>query len=130
MKKIAYITLGILIFASYQFQAQVQIDTVYIGGKANTSTSFVEVRYYYFPNLQAYFDTKKGMYHYRKNGNWVTSEKIDMNSHGYCLNNGLYEMIKDYLGDDPISQFEAHKIKYPANYSSKRKRTPIVITYK
>lgn len=130
MKKITYIVLGILIFSSYQFQAQVQIDTIYINSKSNTSSSFVEVRYYYFPNLQAYFDTKKGMYLYIKNGNWVTSENIDMNSRGYCLNNGFYEMIKDYLGDDPITQFESHKIKYPANYSSKPKRTPIVITYK
>lgn len=123
MKKITYFALGILIFSAHYTQAQVQLDAVNVGNKANT-TSYIDVRYYYFPNLQAYFDTKKGLYIYRENKNWITSENIDMNSRGYSLNNGAYEMIKDYLGDNPISQFEAHKQKYPANYSSKR-RPPV-----
>ena len=31
-----------------------------------------QLRYYYFPNLEAYFDTKKSIYYYKEKGEWIT----------------------------------------------------------
>ncbi|WP_133242631.1 hypothetical protein [Flavobacterium psychrotolerans] len=86
------------------------------------------VRFFYFPNLQAYFDTKKGFYIYNENGTWLTSERMPANYRGYSRNNGLYVPIKGYFGEKPYSLLDQHKLKYPANYSSRRQLKPMAST--
>ena len=34
------------------------------------------LRYYYFPNLEAYYDTQKNVYHFTESGQWVTANEI------------------------------------------------------
>jgi hypothetical protein len=125
MKTTTLIVLGMMLFSTQFSTAQAKIDTLYIRNANVDPSAFVEIRYYYFPNLQAYFDTKRALYIYKQNGSWVTSETIDFNARGYCLKNGMHVMIKGYLGDKPYILLEQHKIMYPANYSSKP--TAIVI---
>ena len=83
------------------------------------TSSFVEVRYYYYPNMEAYFDTQRALYIVKQNGVWTTSETIDLTTKGYCVRNGAYEMIKDYSGDEPQALLTVHKLKFPANFSSR-----------
>jgi hypothetical protein len=71
------------------------------------------MRYYYFPNLEAYFDTQKRIYYYKENGDWTTGEEIPNGYRGYSLYNKIYVYITDY-DDDNICQFVAkHKKKFP-----------------
>jgi hypothetical protein len=76
---------------------------------------------YYYPNLQAYFDTKIAMYIYRKDGAWVKSETLDPTTRGYSIKNGAYVMLKGFTEDEPYQYFEQHKAQYPADYSSRPK---------
>lgn len=72
-----------------------------------------KLRYYYFPNLEAYFDTEKRIYYFKEEDDWVTAEEIPDGYRGYSLYNGVYVLILDY-DDDLITQFIAiHKKKYP-----------------
>ncbi|PWA07448.1 hypothetical protein [Flavobacterium psychrotolerans] len=96
--------------------------------KKTDPSNYTEVRYYYFPNLQAYFDTKAGLYIYQEDGAWVTSESIAPNYRGYSINNGTYVMLKGYTGDEPYLLLNEHKLKYPANYSSKRQPPKTKVT--
>jgi hypothetical protein len=122
MKKITYLILGIMLFSFNYSQAQVQLDTIYIRSKKIAPAStFVEVRYYYYPNLEAYFDTKIALYIYKEHGEWVKSETINASFRGYSLKNGQYVMLKGFTEDNPYTQIEEHKIKYPADYSSRPK---------
>lgn len=83
---------------------------------------YVEVRYYYYPNLEIYFDTKVAMYLHEENGQWVESEAMPpVTNRGYSLKNGQYVMLTDYTGDEPYTMLEAHKQQYPADFSTKRK---------
>lgn len=71
------------------------------------------LRYYYFPNIEAYFDTKKRIYYYKEDSEWVSAEEIPDGYRGYSLYNGVYVYITDY-DDDLITQFiQIHKKKYP-----------------
>ena len=124
MKTITYLILGLtfLSFNLSEAQAQVQsvqMDTIFIRKKP--APAFVEVRYYYYPNLQAYFDTKIAMYFTKKDGQWVKSETIDTTTRGYSLKNNFYVMLKGFTADEPWTSFEDHKSKYPADYSSRPK---------
>ena len=122
MKTITFITMGMLIFSSQFAQSQIKLDTTNECLKATGLNNIVELRYYYYPNLQTYYDTQKGLYISCEKGNWVTSEFLDLNSHGYCIKNGNYKMINGYTGDEPYTLLKDHKLQYPADYSSKPTR--------
>jgi hypothetical protein len=120
MKTTLLIVLGILFFPAQIANAQDQADTTAdIQIEKNAASSYVDVRYYYYPNMQAYFDAKRALYIIQQNGVWTTSETIDFTSRGYCVRNSAYEMLKDYTGDEPQQFLAVHKLKYPANFSSR-----------
>jgi len=122
MKTITTLILGMLLFSFNYTNAQVELDAVNVSGKSESGYQFEEVRYYYYPNLQAYFDTKVAMYLYVENGEWVESEVLEPKNRGYSLKNGQYVMIKNYAGDEPYTLLNEHKKQYPADYSSRPKK--------
>lgn len=74
-----------------------------------------ELRYYYFPNLEAYFDLKEKVYLYKEQGEWVEAEELPKNYGGYSLYNKVKVNITDYDGDEPYLMIDIHKKKYPYN---------------
>lgn len=118
MKTITKMIMGMLLFSFNFGQAQIELNTVDV----SNNYKYEDVRYYYYPNLQAYFDTKVGMYLYQENGEWIESEELAPTFRGYSLKNGQYVMIKDYTGDEPYTLLAQHKAQYPADYSSRPKR--------
>ncbi|HEY0092542.1 MAG TPA: hypothetical protein VGB43_08660 [Flavobacterium sp.] len=78
-----------------------------------------ELRYYYFPNIEAFFDTKKRVYHFMEQGVWTTAEEIPSGYRGYSIYNKASVFITDYDGDDPIQFIAAYKKKYPHNLRGK-----------
>lgn len=80
-----------------------------------------DVRYFYYPNLQAYFDRQTATYIYTRNGKeWLESDSLPNGLRGYSSANGTRVAIPDYDGDTPYERLEEHTKKYPANYSTKR----------
>jgi hypothetical protein len=116
----------IVFFLSESSYSQVDLDTVFVT-KKRENAAFMMIRYYYYPNLQAYFDTETTLYIYKSNGEWITSERIPANFRGYSLKNSNYVMIKGYLGDEPYTLLEKHKKDFPADFSSKRRPKDIEV---
>jgi len=127
MKKITYLILGLMIFSFNFSEAQVQLDTIFIRANKVKPSGNVPVRYYYYPNLEAYFDSKVAMYIFKnkETGEWTKSETIDATTRGYSLKNGFYVMLEGFTGDDPYNYIEEHKKKYPADYSSRPRPRPV-----
>ena len=73
------------------------------------------IRYYYYPNLQAYFDNLEMVYHYKENGEWKTAPELPQNYGGCSLYNKARVIIDDYDGDRPYEYLSVHKKKYPYN---------------
>lgn len=122
MKKITLLAVGIFFFITQNTTAQINMNDATGTIKKTGINNFVPIRYYYYPNLQTYYDTKNGLYISLQNGNWITSEKLDLTTRGYCIKNGAHENIKDYDGDEPYTLLCEHKLQYPADYSSRPKR--------
>lgn len=80
----------------------------------------LDVRYYYYPNLQAYFDTETSFYFFYKNGNWLKEQQIPSGYRGYSMLNKRKVAIADYNGESPYLLINEHKKLFPANYSAKR----------
>ncbi|MBF6640826.1 hypothetical protein IVB69_04995 [Flavobacterium sp. J49] len=73
------------------------------------------IRYYYFPNLQAYFDNLEMVYYYKENGVWKTAPELPKNYGGYSLYNKARVTITDYDDDQPYNLLQIHKKLYPYN---------------
>jgi hypothetical protein len=71
------------------------------------------LRYYYFPNLEAYYDTQKNIYTYMDAGQWITADEIPAGYRGYSLYNKVNVVITDFDDDDPTQFLYKHKKKYP-----------------
>ena len=87
----------------------------------NTATNCI-LRYYYYPNLEAYFDTSKKLFYFKVQGEWQTAEEIPNGYRGYSTCNKYNIFITDY-DDDHICQFiDKHKKKYPYITNEKLKK--------
>lgn len=113
MKTIKLLVLfGVLLFSSNLFSQDVATN---IEKKMPTALSKGTSRYYYFPNLQAYFDNVNMVYYYKVNNEWQTAEELPENYGGYSLYNKAYVIIKDYDGENPQQFLNVHKKLYPYN---------------
>jgi hypothetical protein len=102
-----------MLFTYYLSSAQSSngdVSLLPIDSKTNTN-----VRYYYYPNLEAYFDNIELVYHYKVNGQWEKAENLPANYGGYSLFNKVRVNITDYDGDEPYQLIKIHKKKYPYN---------------
>lgn len=112
MEKLRYITALILLLGMQHTFGQVKSKTKDAASLFNKATNCV-LRYYYYPNIEAYFDTQKKIYYYKENGEWQTAEEIPDGYRGYSMYNKYSVFVTDY-DDDNITQFVTiHKKRYP-----------------
>ena len=116
MKSIKTILLSALIFVCHHSRAQSDAAAFLNDKKA-------EIRYYYFPNLEAYFDLQEKVYLYKEEGEWLEAAELPTNYGGYSLYNKVRVTIEDYDGDEPYLFLATHKKLYPYN-SKGRFQTP------
>lgn len=123
MKKIQLITLGIVLCLSITTQAQislrVNIGTPPLWGPVG----YTEVRYYYLPDVEAYYDVPASMFIYNYRGTWIHRRYLPRKYRGYDLYNGYKVVMKDYHGDAPYTQFREHKMLYARGYHEEPQRT-------
>jgi len=86
--------------------------------EVDTSTN-CHIRYYYYPNLEAYYDCVSQRYLFQDAGNWKSESEIPSGYRGYSLFNKSNVAIADYDEDNVIQFLQVHKQKYP--YNSLRK---------
>ena len=110
MKKLTYIATFLILGIT---KLSAQTDQIKAPIVLTDPISNCEYRYFYFPNLEAYFDTKKSIYIYSEKGNWHSAEELPVGYRGYSVYNKVNVTIKDY-DDDNVTQFvKIHKKKYP-----------------
>lgn len=72
-----------------------------------------DFRYYYYPNMQAYYDIEKEAYIYKDNGIWNVATELPTNYGGYSMFKNAKVKIVDYTGDDPQQFVTIHKKIFP-----------------
>ena len=82
------------------------------------------LRYYYFPNLQAYFDVLKNEYIFKLNGEWQYATELPQNYGGYSLYKTTRTFITDYDGEEPFQYINLHKKTYPYSKNGVIKTNP------
>jgi hypothetical protein len=123
MKSFHFILAGILmVFASTalsQISVNVNIGAPPLWGPAGYS----EVRYYYLPDLETYYDVQTSMFIYYGGGRWVHRPSLPPRYRNYDLYGGYKVVLSDYHGDAPYIYFKEHKGKYYRGYRGEPQHT-------
>lgn len=119
MKKLNYLLFLIIFFDLHAACAQsaTKKDIILI----KDPITHCAYRYHYYPNLEAYYDTKENIYIFSQKGEWIRAAEIPSGYRGYSLNNKVNVVITDYDDDDPTQFIKIHKKKYPYNFHPKSK---------
>lgn len=88
----------------------------------------VGVRYYFYPNLDAYYDSHQNNYVVQLQGRWTRTQEIQSGYRGYSVQNNVRVPVTDYNGEQPQTKLELHRKQFPKNYTSRRKPPKNTIT--
>lgn len=123
MKAIKFIILGIgLIFAS-EAHAQISVN-LNIGTPPQWGPSgYSNARYYYLPDVEAYYDVQKSNFIYISGNSWVRRPQLPKHYRNYDLYNGYKVVMTDYHGNTPYIHFKEYKLKYKKGYRNHNQKT-------
>lgn len=116
MKALKLIVTGMVLLFSGAAQAQVDVN-VNIGVPPPWGPAgYPEVRYYYLPDVESYYDVHATMFICVVEGAWVHRTNLPSRFKNYDLYNGYKVVITDYHGSAPYKYFNDHKTKYAKGY--------------
>lgn len=119
MKALKFIIIGISLIFTGGMQAQVSVN-VNIGTPPLWGPSgYSDVRYYYLPDVEAYYDVKSSNFIYYSGNTWVQRSYLPKQYKNYNLYNGYKVVLTDYRGNSPYVHYKQHKIKYKKGYRGK-----------
>ena len=123
MKTIKLIIVGLVMFLVSASKAQVSIE-VNIGSPPQWGpVGYTNVRYYYLPDVEAYYDVHTSMFIYFGNGVWLHRSHLPSHYQHYDLYGGYKVVMNDYHGDRLFEHFKVHKAKYAKGYKHGSQKT-------
>jgi hypothetical protein len=123
MKNLKLTIIGMVLFLTGILQVQVArsegIDKTPAWGPAG----FTNVRYYYLPKVEAYYDIDSSMFIYNGENGWVRRAFLPKQFKSYDLYTAYKVVITDYCGETPYDNFIEYKTKYPRDYREENQKT-------
>lgn len=123
MKTLKLITIGALLFFSNAVYAQVSVSINISPAPLWGPVGYTEVRYYYLPGVQAYYDIQSSMFIYYSGGVWVHRTSLPARYRDYDLYSGYKVVMTDYHGNTPYTHFNHHKKQYSTSYQGASQKT-------
>ena len=122
MKKLKLLVFGILLMLAGSAQSQLSVR-VHIGTPpAWGPAGYNDVRYYYLPDVEAYYDVQSSMFIYMSGNRWVHRAYLPARYKNYDLYGGYKVVMNDYRGNSPYSHFREHRMKYAHGYRGNPQR--------
>ena len=124
MKTLKVIGFGIALFFAGTVQTQAQVSLhINIGSPPQWGPEgYTEERYYYLPDVEAYYDVQTSMFIYFGNGVWIHRSYLPERYRNYDLYGGYKVVMTDYHGNHPYFHFREHKMKYAKGYRGHEQR--------
>ncbi len=102
-----------------QVSVNVNIGTPPLWGPVGYS----DVRYYYLPDVEAYYDVHTSMFIYFGNGVWLRRSYLPSRYSGYDLYGGYKVVMPHYHGSNPYYNHSSYKVKYKKGYKGSPQKT-------
>ncbi len=105
--------------ANAQVTVNVNVGTPPLWGPVG----YTDVRYYYLPDVEAYYDIQSSMFIYYGSGVWIRRAYLPTHYQTYDLYNGYKVVMTDYRGNSPYIYYKSHKVKYAKGYRGNPQKT-------
>jgi hypothetical protein len=123
MRTFKLFVIGLALLMSKAVSAQVSVN-VNIGSPPLWGpVGYTDIRYYYLPDIEAYYDINSSMFIYYGGGTWIHTIYLPTQYSSYDLYYGYKVVINNYYGDAPYVHFNDHKVKYKKGYRGKAQKT-------
>lgn len=117
-----YIVILALFFAKLT-NAQISVN-INVGSPPQWGpVGYPDVRYYYLPDVECYYDIQTAMFIYYYGGGWIHRGYLPSYCKNYDLYNGYKVVMTDYHGNSPYVHFDQHKLKYKKGYKGPYQKT-------
>ncbi|MEI6142663.1 MAG: hypothetical protein WCP85_25540 [Mariniphaga sp.] len=123
MKALKIVVLGMILFLAGTAQAQLSVRFSIGTPPSWGPEGYSNVRYYYLPDVQSYYDVESSMFIYFEGSRWIRRSYLPSRYRNYDLYNGYKVVMKDYHGTTPYSQFSEHKRLYSKGFHREPQRT-------
>ncbi|MBK5286568.1 MAG: hypothetical protein JJE25_14325 [Bacteroidia bacterium] len=123
MKTLKLIAIGIVLLFATEAKAQVDVSVTIGSPPLWGPVGYTDVRYYYLPDVYAYYDIQTSMFIYYGGGVWVHRAYLPSRYSSYDLYSGYKVVMTDYRGDTPYSNYAEYKTKYAKGYSGGTQKT-------
>jgi hypothetical protein len=123
MKTIKLIAICIVMFLANSMQAQVSVSLNIGSPPAWGPAGYSDARYYYLPDVEAYYDVQSSMFIYFDGGVWVRRGYLPERYRNYDLYGGYKVVMTDYRGNSPYDHFSEHRTRYGRGYHREAQRT-------
>jgi len=122
MKPFKLFVFGMMLMLAGSAQSQLSVN-VHIGTPPAWGPSgYNDVRYYYLPDVEAYYDVQTSMFIYISGNRWIHRSYLPTRYRNYDLYHGYKVVMNDYHGNSPYSNFRQHKMKYAKGYRGAEQR--------
>jgi hypothetical protein len=123
MKTLKLIVVGLLLFIAGSTQAQISVNLSFGNPPQWGPSGYSEVRYYYLPDVEAYYDVPSSMFIYFNGVTWIHRSSLPGRYRNYDLYHGYKVVMTDYRGDKPYSNFKDYKVRYAKGYHGQPQKT-------
>lgn len=123
MKNLKLVIMASLFLLAGTANAQVSVS-VNIGSPPMWGpVGYTEVRYYYIPAVECYYDVESSMFIYLYQGAWISRRELPHRHRNYDLYHGYKVVLTDYHGTTPYTHFPNHQKQYNKRYHGEYQKT-------
>jgi len=123
MKFLKLVVFGLVLFFASATQAQVSVHLNMGNPPPWGPAGYSDVRYYYLPYVEAYYDVQTSMFIYFEGRSWVRRSYLPSRYKNYDLYDGYKVVMKDYHGEAPYYKHREYKTLYAKRYRGPSQRT-------
>lgn len=113
----------IMLLCAVSMQAQISFSVNLRPPPPWGPAGHAQVRYYYLPDVEAYYDVQSSMFIYFSGTAWVHRPSLPSRYRNYDLYRGYKVVMPDYHGKAPYVHYKEHRSKYHKGYHRKQQRT-------
>jgi len=122
MKTLKFVVVGMMLILAGALQGQLSVR-VHVGTPpAWGPAGYSNVRYYYLPDVEAYYDVQTSMFIYMSGNRWVRRSYLPDRYRNYDLYNGYKVVMNDYRGNTPYTNFNDYRTRYSKGYHGSPQR--------
>ncbi len=112
MKTLKLVALGIVLFFAGAAQAQVSVRFNIGSQPAWAPVGYEDSRYYYLPDVEAYYDVSNSMFIYFEGNSWIHRSYLPNRYRNYDLYRGYKVEMRGYRGNTPYYNHREYRAKY------------------